>query len=568
MHARFTIARGRKPMNIGNMLRRPTAWLPVLTIVVCGALLTATYQRGIERGLEGAIVVTAEGWEYAAAISDHVHHLNLGYMAFNRVYAEFEKAFNDPTLSPQDAVSRRRDKVFINEVFQKAARLTDLTIGAIDQQTIFPMYYSDLGLIDYAKIAFSLFGLNIEALYKLHFVLLAVSILCFILTFGQNYLASALIIGITLGFFCQISSTLFGLYVPTVFGIQQSSILALIPAFHLTLVLLWRTPLTLLTGICTAISISILILAAEIRGSARWAFIAVTIVAVSQIVPVVWASWRRESDKRIVAVDAFASACRWPIVMIVLLVIGHQVWFQSRLHAVYDSDDVTPQHALWWSVYLNCATWDPDAFALAGYAERSEAPPGDQIGLDAAFHYSTKIHLMSDRASFASPLTKSPYRWHLHDQLLKRWFFEHYSRHPLRLLYHFLIVRPQTVAREIWYHGWAEGSASFDFPKWTKKIAVGGGAAFMLLLFIAAVPIAQAARFLAGLSVVATSSAVPLVIGASGPTYILETSLTWPLWAYLGAPVVIYCGWNVAQLPAASVGKRLRIRGFGWGTHT
>src|SRR5262249_38719265 len=162
---------------------------------------------------------------------------------------------------------------------------------------------------------------------------------------------------------CEISSTLYGPYVPAVFGLHQSSYLALIPAFYLTLVLLWRTRLSLLTGICAVILILILILAIEIPGSAQWTLIAVTGVAACQAGAVVWASWRRESDRRIVAFDAAASVFRWPIVLTIVLVVGHQFWFQSRLHAVYDSDDVTPQHALWWSMHMNAAYWDPDAQA-------------------------------------------------------------------------------------------------------------------------------------------------------------------------------------------------------------
>jgi hypothetical protein len=525
-------------MRIGNMLRRRTVWLPVATIAVCGMLLAATYQRGIERRLEGAITIWADGWEYAAAISDHAHHLNLGYVAYSRVYTEFEKVFFDLNLSPEEFRSRGRDKNLINEVFQKAARLTDLTIGAIDQQTIFPMYYSDLGFIDYAKIGFSLFGLNIEALYKLHFVFLAVSTLCFILTFRNSYLASALIIGITLAYFCEISSTLYGPYVPAVFGMHQSSYLALIPAFYLTLLLLWRTRLSLLTGICAGISILILILAIEIRGSAQWALIAVTVVAACQAVAVVWASWRRESDRRIVAFDAVASVFRWPIVLIIVLVVGHQFWFQSRLHAVYDSDDVTPQHALWWSMHLNAAYWDPDAQAIAG---RTTGPVDDSASLEAVVNYATQIHLISNRTSLGSLLTHSPWRWHLVDRLLKRWFIEHYSRHPERLLYQFLIVKPAVVVRAIWYNN------PWVFPLWTKLAGFTGGVAFLLLLFTTRVPIEEAARLFACLSVVALSSAVPLLIGAPGPSYMLETEVTWPLWAFLGVPLVIYCGWTVGR---------------------
>jgi hypothetical protein len=521
------------PMLVHKALRLPTAWLTGATILVCGLLLAATYQRGIQLGLDGAISFPTENWEYAAAISDHVYHLDQGYVAFNRVYAELEKVFADYSVPPDELQARLRDKNLINQVIQKAASLTDLTVGAVDQSSIFPMYYCDLGLIDYAKMAFSMFGLKIESLYKLHFVLLALSTLCFILTFRNNYLASALIVGISLAYLCEMYSTLYGADVPTVYGMHQSSYLALIPAFYLTLLLLWRTPFSLLTGICAAISILILILTIKIRGSAQWAFIAVAIVVACQAVPAVWTSWRRESDRRIVAFDAVASVLRWPIVLIIVLVIGHQFWFQSRLHAIYDTDEVLTAHGLWWSMHLNAAYWDPDARAIAG---RTTVPSDDSASLDAAYNYAVKIRLLSNRTNLGSDLTHSRYRWRLVDVLLKRWFIEHYSQHPGRLLYQFLIVKPNVTVRAIWYdHPWV-------FPLWTKLVAVAGGAAFLLLLFAAAAAAEQAARLFACITVVALSCAVPLLIGAPGPSYMLETQVAWPLWAFLGVPLVVYWG--------------------------
>jgi hypothetical protein len=97
------------------------------------------------------------------------------------------------------------------------------------------------------------------------------------------------------------------------------------------------------------------------------------------------------------------------------------------------------------------------------------------------------------------------------------------------------------VARAIWYnHLWV-------FPLWTKLVAFIGGVTFLLLLFTARVPIEQAARLFVCLSVVALSSAVPLVIGAPEPSYMLETEVTWPLWAFLGVQLVIYWGWTVGR---------------------
>jgi hypothetical protein len=529
---------------MGDISRRTQIWLTVGTLIACAMLLAAAYQRGIERGLDGAIsIVPVEGWAYAAAISDHVYHLNLGYVASNKVYAEFEKVFSDPAISADESLARRRNKQLINEVFQRAAHLSDISIssvGAIDQHTIFPMYYLDLGFVDFAKIAFRLFGLEVESLYKLHFLLLGTSIVCFIMAFPGRPLAAVLALGISLAYFCQISSTLFGPYVVTVFGMHESAVLGVMPAFQLTLLLLWRKRFGLFVGIGTAISIAVLLLVIEIRGSAKWALIAVAAVVAVRTVYVIARSWRRESDRRIVVIAAAASLCRWPLVLIVLLAAGQQLWIQTRLHPIYEADDVLTRHGLWHTLYLNCTYWDPDALALSGYKSLADAPDIDSLGFKAATNYAAQLHLFVNPAALVSPITGS-YRWGVEDALLKRWFFEHYSQHPGRLLQQFLITKPIVVLQKIFT------DERYAFPRWTKLVAFAGGAAFLLLLLAMQPDSAEALRLLASLTIVAVASAIPLIIGFPDPSYVLEVMVTWPLLVCLGIPLAVYLTWPGAR---------------------
>src|SRR5262249_12687348 len=139
-------------------------------------------------------------------------------------------------------------------------------------------------------------------------------------------------------------------------------------------------------------------------------------------------------------------------------------------------------------MHLNAAYWDPDAQAIAG---RTTMPVDDSASLEAVVNYATQIHLISNRTSLGSSLTHSPYRWRLVDRLLKRWFIEQYSRHPGRLLYQFLIVKPAVVVKAIWYNN------PWVFPLWTKLAAFTGGVALLLLLFATRVPVEQAVTLFA-----------------------------------------------------------------------
>ncbi len=168
------------------LARRGALLLTLAALACCAVLIRAAYDRGLERGMAGAI---EWGPNYAvlslrAAITDLIRHENSGYVAAGEVARKLTEILDLGNPDAKSVISRLHDPTIINQAITEAAEARP-EIHSMDHG-LQSLYQNDLGYIDYAKLAFSLFGLKIESLYLLFFVLFGMNVGAFIISFGET----------------------------------------------------------------------------------------------------------------------------------------------------------------------------------------------------------------------------------------------------------------------------------------------------------------------------------------------------------------------------------------------
>jgi hypothetical protein len=517
-----------------NFFRLRKIWFASATLFLCGLLLGATYDRGLARGMDHAIEWGPNSAQLAiaVAISDVVYHLNLGYVAHNAVAQKLYKVIEQSDPLDASMIPRLHDARVINDALKQASQLGPLEPGSFDNNTLVSMYYNDLGFVDYIELAFSIFGLKIQSLYSLFFLLLGISVAAFVCAFPKNVLAAGIIVAICFGFLAEINSTIFIDFMPSVYGLRYPSVLAIVPALHLGLLLAWRQRLSPVAVLLATAQVLILILAIKLRGSAGWALIFLLAVAAVQFVVALITNWRRGEDRRIVVIDAIGSACRWPLLLTLGLVLLHGAYLRQSLHPVYDTDDVIARHGLWHTLYINLAGFDRGALQLSGHSTRS----GDDVGYSASILYAKSHHLFVDPLHFGSPLTGTTIRQQFHDNLMRRVFLGYAIENPSRVLDVFLIEKPEILVRQFF------AMAPIAFPSWTRLAGCGLVLAFSTALMLLPWRAPQAGSLLWFLPLLVTCIGVPNIIGGPDLMYMGDIYIVWPIAGYVGLPVAAALG--------------------------
>lgn len=441
-----------------------------VALALCGAMVGQLYRGGLERGMDHAIAWGPESEEnaFAVALSDLVYHLNKGYVGYQAVKDRLVETI-DPEGSAAPAVwPRLRDAALLNEALAKASSLGALTPGFIDDHSLFSMYYDDLGFVDYIKLAFLSFGERIQSLYALYFVLLGLSVAAFLLSFPFSTVALLVLIGAVFQFWAEIQGPLFDASMPTLYGMRHSSVLAIIPAWHLALLAFWRvrpTPRILAGAIIQAL---ILLLAMTIRGSAQWTLL----VLASLFVLLALRSFRRRGPLLLDAVRAAYDAIRWPFVLLLVVMAVHGAALQAALHPIYLSDDVLPRHGLWHSAYLGLQT-SPEIRAITRATNTEDA-----TAYGAALSYMIRRNYLRDDQSYHASAT-GLLRQGLHDKIMRQVYFEFVGKHPWLTLKVYLVEKPRALAAR-----YLEILGRYPAPVW----AAGGCLLAGLLLLLPFAP--------------------------------------------------------------------------------
>ena len=287
----------------------------------------------------------------------------------------------------------------------------------------------DLGLVDYTRLSFYLFGYRIQSLYVLYFVILAISVTSFLWAFraqpGFLLLAATACAAQVLLF----ASSLFNQSnLGTTADPRFLSVLAIIPGMHLACLIISKSrPTPINIGLAVLQSV-ILIFAFWIRSTAIWVLTALSLLAIAVAL---WKILQRRFNWR-------ALWC-WGIL---LGVWGLQAFLGSTaLHPVYRDKGEISHHIVWHSLFYQLQfhpRWEEN------YASQYDHAVYDDLPQVAAKRYllrnpppdPQRVYLTEDHQYLQVAASET---------YIRKAFFEFFSNDPAFVLETYLIYSPAKI---------------------------------------------------------------------------------------------------------------------------
>jgi hypothetical protein len=257
----------------------------VVLSAIAFILLAIAYCSGLARG-DDRIVSLGEWGRFMYAISAAATDLRAGlpgYVILEGYWSLLEKAgFIQEPKALQDPVA-------MNRAFKQAWN-TRLTLPPPELQKIEygvrGASADDLGFVDYAKMAFTVFGPRIQGFYHLYYTILAVSVCLFVLTFWRSPTCMLTLIAVLLSFCLLLQSDIFG-SVANVASVQNprfASSFGIVALLHILCTIFLRLPPSAWHVIAVLIQAEIIYFGTTIRASSLWMLIAIGFVWIAMIV--------------------------------------------------------------------------------------------------------------------------------------------------------------------------------------------------------------------------------------------------------------------------------------------
>lgn len=466
-------------MTILSLFRKFDLYAPVwrrdilrasIAVVLAALVIGLTISDATRRGLHHRVMVSpGEQIAISIALSETVYGLKLGYVGhtsvLNAIQAHWNNGANEWSNLPI-LINNFGDHKVLNDGIRAAATLGPQTAGYFTDGSLITTIYDDQGEVDFYKISFKLFGMEIESAFYMFFLLLGLSAIVFILTFRNNVYALCVLLCTLFGFYQELNLAVFDLVTsPTFFGMRHSSTLGLVPMWYFAFLLVFprKASATMVGG--ALLQVAILILAWRIRASATWVFMflffltAIITLARSRpaglrgvgawLYPIrSWSTWGQTWPLLL------RDALRWPIILLLSGMLGNAIYNQQSRHLIYSTDDVIPYHGLWWTG-VNALSWiEPEVFAprakhtdgipegwwyLRDYLDRVRLAPWD----------GTYIMKTPHPLGIISPWTNGQLKYRLVDEAMKKIYLEGIKKKPRVSVRFYLTHQPKRLIQNL-----------------------------------------------------------------------------------------------------------------------
>lgn len=512
---------------------RPAAML-ALAIALVALAYVFGLNVGMDRRFAGPLDTRAQ--QVSSALADTAYGLNMRYAVHVQIAAALTKGglsdlpgnYQPHGLKAPAYVSNAE---WWNDLLGKAAKLKDIT-GAprVSDRTLSFVQPEDLGIIDYFKLSFRLFGYNVQGLYKTYFVLLTLG-LAFLFAafwsrpcvlFGANLLLYGLLLSI-----CRLED------VESVANGRFFATLAILPTFHLML-LVWAPPrMTWPAAAAAAGQVLLLAFVISMRNSATWG---VLLLGLSIAGMTVWKARRAWAKEKL---GGFVkSVLTWPVVVVIAGLAVFGGYQNAKIHPGYlVLDETVPEHLVWHTL----------AYGLSFYPDIDALVPGlNGVRGDGLPTYLNNAYLSkimgyeppSISAYYVSHAFPSFGRWRTYERVARAAYFDFMREHPLGFLKFTLVTKPIIMVEAL--HSMS-----------MRMIRVGGKYFLLASALIAAGlslarPAAEDRRDvkLVALAIVGLALASCLAPIIAFPAYLAETFALWAsAIAAAVAVVVLDPGW-------------------------
>lgn len=413
---------------------------PILTAVLATIVICSVFVTGVRQGMDHAIAWGPESEQtgMAVAISELLYGLD-SYVAHAAVLDALAQGMARGTAGVDDPkfLANIANGDVINLAIATAIAVGPQPEGFVSQRSLKTMVYDDIGIVDYDKVAFSLFGFRIQSLYYLFFAQLALSAAVFLIQFWKAPLTHILLLCNLFAFWLELHAPVFTHHMPSFWGMRHGSTLAILPMWHIVLLMFYRTRFSLSGAIFAAIQVAILVLAIRVRGSAAW-----TVILVAVMVAVFVAeAWRKLPLGEKSATRIAKTAMKWPVILLLIGLLSSKLYTDAKLHPAYFTDDIMPYHGAWHSAYLGIIA-SPTLLATTGKGPENW---GDRAGYDAAIAYLRKKGLIATEQDYLSSWTQT-YKMRLHDNTMRAVYLSIVAEYPFTTLGMYLFLKPYALA--------------------------------------------------------------------------------------------------------------------------
>jgi hypothetical protein len=257
----------------------------VVLSAIAFVLLAVAYCSGLARG-DDRIVSLGEWGRFMYAISAAATDLRAGlpgYVILEGYWTLLEKAGfqQEPKVLQDPAVMNRAFKEAWNTKLSPpppAAQKVEYGVRGASAD--------DLGFVDYAKLAFTIFGPRIQGFYHLYYLILTISVSLFVLTFCRSPTCMLALIALLLSFCLLLQSDIFA-NVNNIASVQNprfASSFAIVALLHILCAIFVRLPPSAWHVIAVLVQAEIIFFATTIRATSLWLLIAIGFVWTAMVV--------------------------------------------------------------------------------------------------------------------------------------------------------------------------------------------------------------------------------------------------------------------------------------------
>lgn len=425
--------------------RRWTPW-DTDSLVMLGLaliLFVEAYGYGVSRGMDrlfgGPLDTRAQ--QMAAAISDTAYGMDLRYGAHGAIKAALTKGGmsdvpeNLASLGLKYPDNVRNTKLW-NDLLEKVTHLDYLSMPprTADGTLVF-IHSEDLGVVDFFKLSFHLFGYNIQGFYNTYFLLFGTGLILVFVAFWSRP-------GVLMGANFLLFGFLFAIYrldytVDSIADGRSLATLAILPIYHL-MVLLWTSPRWTVIGIVSAaFQVILLMCVVTMRGSAQWGVILLGISIFALII------WKARSCWSTQPISALVRSClTWPMIVIVLVSTTFSIYHRGRIHPAYFVlDETNPGHLFWHSLAYGLS----DIPDIDAHIPGLNGVRGDGLPTYLGNAYLKKImgyEPPSLSAYYASDFFPYLGRMKTYERVVRAAYLDYIREHPFQMLSYTFITKP------------------------------------------------------------------------------------------------------------------------------
>lgn len=405
----------------------------------------------------------------AAAITEEVYAIRKGYVAHatvlnvlrrNGLTENAEELSN--TMPPYPG--NLRNPELLDAAIQKSLALgrlnSDIRFG---NRTAIPAPMDDLGMADYFRWAFRLFGYRIASFYHLYFVLYGLSVAFFLLAYFRHPLPLGLLAAVSVtqalafafvandhipGFAARFG---YGYDSPeqqmaTVHCSRFLSVLGIIPMLHLILALhptagLKRRALLSRVVPSALAQACLLAFVMSLRCSGSWQLTFLAATAAGLLLLTLRERWRPGPGTATADASGPLALARrfWPAIIAAALLLLAQAYRSAHTNPFYRvADEVMPGHNVWHNLYIGLS-YHPDYTRVFSPAFcKAEA---DDKAVIAASDYIVRHYKLNPNKYMLSPYA-GHYRERTHERILKYAYKEFFAQRPFYVVTSLLWHKP------------------------------------------------------------------------------------------------------------------------------